>query len=252
MESHFCPKERMFAYMAELQSGRGAEGNTWAEKARSIQAKSRIAYPGMGSSQMALIMCSHFCLAITDPLMRLFVMTKNPRTVDQALAMIIEHESIRAMDATPVSVPEVKRRVRAIGDTGEESQLEILMAKVTDMAEDAEKDRTNRAAAEKTVVGLAEGKASLEVLTGKVESLEEEAEKSRTDRKAAEVKVVSPPEVKSKVDVLIEKVAGLVDTQNNRTSAGVRAISEPDARLSYEFLMEKITRLEAEAERHRS
>ena len=53
LQRHFCPKERRYAYMTELQHYKKKPEETWSEMARNLQSKARVAYPNMVPDQLA-------------------------------------------------------------------------------------------------------------------------------------------------------------------------------------------------------
>ena len=106
LRQHFCPAEKVYTYQAELQARRLQPEESLTDLAREIQCKSRLAYPEAGATILESLMRSHFCNSLTNREMKISVSQGHPRTLNQALALALEYESIVQVDEarTPVSV----------------------------------------------------------------------------------------------------------------------------------------------------
>ena len=117
MQQHFCPKEKVFIYQAELNSRKLGPDETLCDLSRDIQMKTRLAYPEAEGLTLNSLMTSCFISSLIDQDMRLSVATSHPRTLMEALSFATEYESIMAADRTQ---GETRKKVRAMKEVEEE------------------------------------------------------------------------------------------------------------------------------------
>ena len=117
MQQHFCPKEKVFIYQAELNSRKLSPDETLSDLSRDIQMKTRLAYPEAEGTTLNSLMTSCFISSLVEQDMRLSVATSHPRTLMEALSFATEYESIMAADRTQ---GETRKKVRALKEAEEE------------------------------------------------------------------------------------------------------------------------------------
>jgi hypothetical protein len=110
LRQHFCPAEKVYTYQAELQARRLLPDESLTDLAREIQCKARLAYPEAGITTLESLMRSHFCNSLTNREMKISVSQGHPRTLNQALALAVEYESIIQADESRMAPPQKKTR----------------------------------------------------------------------------------------------------------------------------------------------